>query len=170
MHRRSLAISFFAYAVALLISIAYTNYMKLHLITIGQPKLHYAREGWEEYIKRLGRFHHVRVTHVADKYAYDSAYLKQVLGNSYSVGLVIEGSQLSSHELATFLEKRSLDGREVSFIIGGPEGLPADIRTSVDLTLSFSKLTFPHDLAMVILAEALYRASTISAGHPYHKV
>jgi len=144
--------------------------MKIHIITVGQPKLRYAREGWEEYIKRLGRFHQVRVTHIADKYAYDSAYIQQVIGSAYSVGLVIEGTQLSSPELASFLEKRALEGREVCFIIGGPEGLPMDIRNSVNTALSFSKLTFPHDLAMVVLAEALYRASTISAGHPYHKV
>ena len=143
--------------------------MKIHIITVGQPKLRYAREGWEEYLKRLGRFHQVRVTHLADKYAYDSNHIRAAIGNAYSVGLVIEGKQLSSPELAGFLEKRALDAKEVCFIIGGPEGLPVDIRSSVDTALSFSKLTFPHDLAMVILAETLYRASTIAAGHPYHK-
>lgn len=143
--------------------------MKIHIVTIGQPKLRYAREGWDEYVKRLGRFHQVRTTHIADKFAYDSNYIRQIIGTAYSVGLVIEGVQLSSPELASFLEKRALEGREICFIIGGPEGLPMDIRKSVDTALSFSKLTFPHDLAMVVLVEALYRASTIAAGHPYHK-
>jgi 23S rRNA (pseudouridine1915-N3)-methyltransferase len=143
--------------------------MKLHIITVGEPKLRYARDGWDEYIKRLGRFHQVRVTHLADKWAYDTDHILQAAGAAYKVGLIVEGKQVSSPGLAQFLDKRALDGREVCFIIGGPEGLPPAVRRAVDFAWSFSDLTFPHDLAMVVLAEALYRASTISAGHPYHK-
>lgn len=142
--------------------------MKLHLVTIGEPKLAYAKGGWEEYTKRLGRFHTVRVTHIADK-QNDAAHLLQAAGNAYTVALVIDGPQLTSPELAQFLEKRAQDGREICFLIGGPEGLPKTVIEQADYAWSFSKLTFPHDLAMVVLAETLYRASTISAGHPYHK-
>lgn len=71
--------------------------------------------------------------------------------------------------LARFLAKRSQEGREVSFIIGGPEGLPEEVINTADHKLSLSELTFPHDLAMVVLLEALYRASTINSNHPYHK-
>lgn len=143
--------------------------MKLHIITVGEPKLDYAKSGWEEYLKRLQRFHQVRVTRVADKYAYDSAHLLKAAGSAYKIGLIIDGTQLSSLQLSDFLEKRAHDGREVCFLIGGPEGLPASVINAVDYAWSFSKLTFPHDLAMVILLEALYRASTIEAGLPYHK-
>ncbi|HYH75719.1 MAG TPA: 23S rRNA (pseudouridine(1915)-N(3))-methyltransferase RlmH [Candidatus Saccharimonadales bacterium] len=143
--------------------------MKVHLITVGEPKLSYAKAGWEEYLKRLQHYHTVRVTHVADKYAYDAAYLRQTAGNAYKVALVIDGKQYSSPELSQFLDKRAQDGREICFMIGGPEGLPQIIIDQADLQWGFSRLTFPHDLAMVILAEALYRASTISAGLPYHK-
>jgi 23S rRNA (pseudouridine1915-N3)-methyltransferase len=143
--------------------------MKLHLLTIGSPKLPYAKLGWEEYITRLKRLHTVRETHLADKYAYDSAKIIQAAKDSYTVALIIDGPQLTSEKLALFLEARELESREVTFLIGGPEGLPHDVIASSDATLSFSKLTFPHDLAMVILAEALYRASTIRAGLPYHK-
>jgi len=143
--------------------------MKLHIVTIGEPKLSYAKEGWSEYLKRLQRYHQVRVTHLSDKWAYDTSHIMLTAGNAFTVGLVIEGRAFSSPDLATFLEKRALEGREVCFIIGGPEGLPMDVRQQMDLQWSFSPLTFPHDLAMVILAEALYRASTIVAGHPYHK-
>lgn len=143
--------------------------MKIHIVTIGEPKLAYAKTGWEEYLRRLQRYHQVRVTHLADKWANDASRIMQAVGNAYSVGLVIEGKQLSSPDLAIFLEQRAQGGREVCFIIGGPEGLPPQVRTSVNLAWSFSDLTFPHDLAMVVLAEALYRASTIAAGHPYHK-
>lgn len=143
--------------------------MKLHIITVGEPKLTYAKQGWSEYLTRLGRMHQVRVTHIANKHAYDAATILQTAGNAYKVGLIIEGRMLSSPELATFLEKRALEGREIAWIIGGPQGLPQAVIDQVDFAWSFSKLTFPHDLAMVVLLEALYRASTISAGHPYHK-
>jgi 23S rRNA (pseudouridine1915-N3)-methyltransferase len=143
--------------------------MKLHIVTVGEPKLAYARAGWDEYLKRLRHYHTIRVTHIADKWAYDSAYIKQALGNAYIIALVIDGPQLTSPGLASFLEKRALEAREVCCIIGGPEGLPEPIITQADFQWGLSKLTFPHDLAMVILLEALYRASTISAGQPYHK-
>lgn len=143
--------------------------MKIHIVTVGQPKLAYAQTGWQEYIKRLQRFHQIRVTHVTDKKAYDASHLIQVTGNAYLVALVIEGQQFSSPSLAAFLDKRALEGREVCFMIGGPEGLPQAVQQHADYRWSFSELTFPHDLAMVVLVEALYRASTISAGHPYHK-
>lgn len=143
--------------------------MKLHIITVGEPKLAYAKQGWDEYYKRLQRFHQVHVTRIPDKFAYDPAYIAQVAGKAYRVALVIDGTQYSSPELAAFLEKRALEGREVALLIGGPEGLPSATIEAADYRLSFSKLTFPHDLAMVVLLEALYRASTISAGLPYHK-
>ncbi len=145
--------------------------MKLHIITIGQPKLAYAQAGWAEYLKRLSRFHQVRSTHLADKWADDSAKFLETTGNAYKVALVIGAKQFSSEELASFLQKQAEDGkgREVCFLIGGPEGLPADVIRAADFQWSFSELTFPHDLAMVICAEALYRASTINAGHPYHR-
>lgn len=143
--------------------------MKIHIVTIGKPKLPYAKLGWEEYVKRLGRYHDVRVTQLADKYADDGPKIIDATGDSYRVGLIIEGQQLTSRQLAMFLEQRALEGREMCFVIGGPEGLPSAVQAAMDVQLSLSKLTFPHDLAMLTLAEALYRASTINAGQPYHK-
>lgn len=143
--------------------------MRLHIVTVGTPKLAYAKAGWDEYLSRLKHYHTVRVTHIADKYAYDPAHLLQACGSAYKVALVIDGKQFTSHELAAFLDKRALDAREVCLLIGGPEGLPGEVIQQADLQLGLSRLTFPHDLAMVVLLEALYRASTISAGIPYHK-
>jgi 23S rRNA (pseudouridine1915-N3)-methyltransferase len=142
--------------------------MKLHIVTVGKPKLGYARAGWDEYLGRLGRYHQVRVTHLADKYADDSQKLIDTTGDSYRVGLIIEGKQLTSRQLATFLNTRAVEAKEVCFIIGGPDGLPSTVQAAMDLPWSLSELTFPHDLAMVVLLEALYRASTINAGTPYH--
>lgn len=142
--------------------------MKIQVITIGQPKLSYAKQGWEEYWKRLGHFHQLRATHIADK-NNDAQHLLEAIGNSYAIGLIIEGNQMTSEQLAGFLEKRQMDGRELTFVIGGPEGLPPEVIKRVDYQWSFGLLTLPHDLAMVVLLEALYRASTISAGLPYHR-
>jgi len=144
--------------------------MKLHIVTIGEPKLTYAKQGWAEYLQRLQRFHQVRVSHLADKWADDAERMLQTAGQgSYKVALAIEGQQFSSEELAGFLEKRAQDGREICLIIGGPNGLPAELIKQADTQWSFSKLTFPHDLAMVVLLESLYRASSINAGLPYHR-
>lgn len=142
--------------------------MKLHIITIGKPKLTYAKQGFDEYLKRLQRYHSVRVTHLADKYANDSSKIIEASAEGYRVGLIIEGQQLTSRQLAAFLDIRALEAREVCFIIGGPDGLPSLVQAAMDFQWSLSKLTLPHDLAMVNLSEALYRASTINAGTPYH--
>lgn len=142
--------------------------MKIHIITIGQPKLKFAQVGWTEYTKRLGRFHQLRLTHIPDK-QNDAQHILAATGASYKVALVIDAKQLTSQQLADFLATQSMSGRELCFIIGGPDGLPPEVIMSTDKQLSLSELTFPHDLAMVVLAEALYRASTIAAGHPYHR-
>jgi 23S rRNA (pseudouridine1915-N3)-methyltransferase len=142
--------------------------MKFHIVTVGSPKLDYAKLGWEEYWNRLKHYHQVRVTHIPDK-QNDTESILKAAGSSYKVALVIEGKQLSSPELAGFFDKRAFEGREMSFLIGGPDGLPPEVIKQADFQWSFSKLTLPHDLAMVVLLESLYRASTISAGQPYHR-
>jgi len=143
--------------------------MKIHVVTVGEPKLAYAKEGWQEYLKRLQRYHSVRTTHLADKWAYNAQHILRTAGSAFMIALAIEGKQFSSEELADFLDKQAIGGRELCLVIGGPEGLPQAVIEQADLQWSFSKLTFPHDLAMVILLESLYRASTINAGLPYHK-
>jgi 23S rRNA (pseudouridine1915-N3)-methyltransferase len=142
--------------------------MKIHIVTIGSPKLAYAKQGWEEYWDRLKHYHSLRVTHIPDKHN-DAEHISQTIGSAFVIALEIEGKQLSSPELADFLERKSQDGRELCFVIGGPHGLPHEIITNADFLWSMSKLTFPHDLAMLVLLEALYRASTINAGSKYHK-
>lgn len=143
--------------------------MKLHIVVVGQPKLAYAKTGFEEYRTRLQRLHAVRVSHIPDKYAYDADKIASLTTGNYRVALVIDGGkQFSSPQLADFLKQRELEAREVCFMIGGPDGLPEPLLQKADLQWSFSPLTFPHDLAMIILLESLYRATTINAGHPYH--
>jgi 23S rRNA (pseudouridine1915-N3)-methyltransferase len=143
--------------------------MKLQFVTIGKPKLHYAHLGWNEYMWRLEKFHKVSVKHLSDKYANDANHILAASEGSYRVAMVIEGTVLDSSHLATQLEKWELQGKPVSILIGGPEGLPQAVIEAADYQWSLSPLTFPHDLAMLVTLEALYRASTIKAGVPYHK-
>lgn len=142
--------------------------MKIHLVTIGQPKLSFAKEGWKEYWKRLQHYHQMKVTHIQDK-NNDAQHLLAAAGKAYKVALCIEARQFSSTQLATFLNQRALEGKEVCFLIGGPEGLPPEVIDNSDFCWSLGELTFPHDVAMVLTLEALYRASTINSGQPYHK-
>lgn len=142
--------------------------MKLHLITIGKPKLPYAKLGWDEYTGRLSKLHDVRMTHLADKFANNASKILAAIGSAYAVGLVIGADEFSSETLANFLQQRALEGRELAFVVGGPDGLPTEVIGRLDRLWGFSQLTFPHDLAMVVMAEALYRASTINLGTPYH--
>jgi 23S rRNA (pseudouridine1915-N3)-methyltransferase len=143
--------------------------MKIHLVTVGKPKLDYAKLGFEDYLGRLKRLHTVRLTQLGDKYADDAAKFRETVAGTYVVVLEITGSDLDTHALATFLQARELESREVSFVIGGPDGLPQTVRESADTRWSLSRLTLPHDLAMVVTAEALFRASTLNAGLPYHR-
>lgn len=143
--------------------------MKIHILTIGKPKLPYAKLGWEDYLARIKRLHDIRTTHLADKFANDAKKILETIGHAQKIVLEIAGDQFTSPELAELLQKQELTGRETCFIIGGPEGLPAEVISAANLQLSLSRLTLPHDLAMVVLLEALFRASTINAHFPYHK-
>lgn len=143
--------------------------MKIQLVTIGKPKLAYAEQGWREYLPRLQRMHQVHIAHLTDKYAYDPAKILEATQGTTLVVLEITGKEYTSEQLAAFLKKRELEAKKVSFVIGGPEGLPEAVRRAADHQWSLSPLTLPHDLAMVVTLEALYRASTINANLPYHK-
>lgn len=90
-------------------------------------------------------------------------------GDELVVALDEHGRELSTHELATWLGARMGDGRDIAFLIGGPDGLDARVLERSDWRWSLSRLTLPHALVRVVLAEQLYRAYTVLAGHPYHR-
>lgn len=142
--------------------------MKLKIITIGEPKLSFAKEGFGEYIKRLGAYHSVQIQHLKDG-ARDKKIL-DIIDNTFCVVLDENGKEFSSKELAHFLDKKAVQGTsEICFVVGGPDGHSDVIKSRADTLWSFGKMTLPHDLAMVVLSEALYRASTINMNHPYHR-
>jgi 23S rRNA (pseudouridine1915-N3)-methyltransferase len=143
--------------------------MRMHFITVGEPKLDYARRGWDEYYKRLSRFHQLKVTRIDDRRATDATLLTAA-GQAYITPLDLQGVQLTSSALATKLDTLATNGiSEVAFIIGGPDGFGDAVRQRANFLWKLSELTLPHDLAMVVTLETLYRASTIIAGVPYHR-
>ncbi|MFC4425843.1 23S rRNA (pseudouridine(1915)-N(3))-methyltransferase RlmH [Deinococcus navajonensis] len=145
--------------------------MRLHLITVGEPRLAYARLGWDEYEKRLRRYHKVQVTRVGGRtQAQESEAVRRAAGRAPLVLLDPRGRQFTSPELSAYLDHQGVGGvGELAFAIGGPEGHTDELRAGAHLLWGLGLLTLPHDLAMVVVLEALYRAATISAGEPYHR-
>jgi 23S rRNA (pseudouridine1915-N3)-methyltransferase len=143
----------------------------MHLITVGEPKLEYAKIAWDEYFGRLGRYHQLKVTRVRDSEPLqEGKAILTAAKNAYLMPLDLAGKQFTSPELSQHLEYLALHGKsEVAFIIGSSTGLSAEVKQKADQLWSLSKLTFPHDLAMVMMLEGLYRAATIARGEPYHK-
>lgn len=145
--------------------------MRMHLITVGEPKLEYAKIGWDEYFGRLGRYHQLKITRVRDSEPLqEGKAILTAAKNAYLMPLDLGGKQFTSPELCQHLEHLALHGKsDIALVIGSSTGLSLEVKQKADLLWSLSKLTFPHDLAMVMMLESLYRASTIARGEPYHK-
>lgn len=159
--------------------------MRITLICVGKLKEKYLSGGVDEYVKRLGRYCTLEIVELADEKTPDNAsealediikkkegerILKALKEDSYCIALAIEGNMLSSEELAGKIDSLGLSGNShISFIIGGSLGLSDDVLKRADYKLSFSKMTFPHQLMRMILLEQIYRAYRIINNQPYHK-
>ena len=159
--------------------------MKITLITVGKIKETYLNQAIAEYTKRLGKYCKLEIVEVADEKTPDNAsatmeniirakeaerILKYVKEDAHVITLEINGTQLSSEELAEKIEKLGVQGiSHIVFIIGGSIGLGEEVLQKSDYALSFSKMTFPHQLMRVILLEQIYRSYRIISGEPYHK-
>lgn len=129
------------------------------------------------YEQRLSRFHKLRVTRVKDSkrtgvtaMQEEGERILEAVGSAYLIALDPRGRMLDTPALSNTLERLGVDGHgEIALCIGGDEGLSDAVRARAGLLWSLSALTFPHDLAQLVTLEALYRASTLSAGVPYHK-
>ena len=141
----------------------------VNLICVGGLKEQYLRDACAEYSKRLSRFCKLNILELneqtMDKEAQD--ILPRCSG--FVTALCIEGELLSSEQLAALMEKQTLSHSSFTFIIGGSEGLARTVKERADYQLSFSKMTFPHQLMRVILLEQIYRAFTINSNITYHK-
>ena len=159
--------------------------MKITLITVGKIKEKYFTDAIAEYAKRLSRYCKMEIVEVADEKTPDGAsealenqikekegerILSKVPDGAYVVALAIEGKQLDSEELADKMEKWNVNGvSHLVFIIGGSLGLTPKVLNRADFKLSFSKMTFPHQLMRVVLLEQVYRSFRIRNNEPYHK-
>ena len=138
----------------------------VEILSTGALKEAYLKQAAAEYEKRLAAY--CRVSNLVYKPGTSPAGLLK--DKAYKVALCVEGEQLSSEELAETIKKAALTGRSrLQFVIGDSDGLPAEVKDRCELRLSFSKMTFPHQLMRVILLEQLYRAFNINAGGKYHK-
>ena len=143
---------------------------KINFVVVGKIKESFYREAVAEYVKRLSRFAKVEIKEIAEGVSPDAEtgdILRAVRG--YTIALAIEGKKYSSEELAEKLQGLCDTGKEISFIIGSSCGLSNDVKKAADCLMSFSAMTFPHQLMRVILAEQVYRAFMINAGATYHK-
>jgi 23S rRNA (pseudouridine1915-N3)-methyltransferase len=143
--------------------------MRLHILTVGKPKLAYARAGVEEYAERLGANVRLEILKASTREEESAALLERSAG-LWRVVLDERGDQVTSRELAAKLSRGEMDRTKgVAFLIGGADGHTDDLRRRADWRWSLGKLTLQHELALVVLLEQLYRAKTIQAGSPYHR-
>lgn len=159
--------------------------MKITIVTVGKIKEKYLKDAIAEYSKRLSKYCKLEIIEVADEKTPDNAsavveeqirvkeaerILKYVKEDAYVITLEIHGKQLTSEELADKIEKLGVQGTShIMLIIGGSIGLGEEVLKRSDFALSFSKMTFPHQLMRVILLEQIYRSYRIISGEPYHK-
>lgn len=159
--------------------------MKITIISVGKIKEKFFTEAIKEYTKRLSKYCKLNIIELSDEKAPEKLsdkemiqikdkegekILKKIDDNSYLIALAIEGKQLSSEELAKRINDLGLTGKShITFVIGGSLGLSDKILKKSDLKLSFSRMTFPHQLFRVILLEQIYRSFRINSGEPYHK-
>ncbi len=143
---------------------------KIYFVVVGKIKEAFYREAVAEYVKRLSRFAKVEIKELAEG-ANPEAEKEEILRacKGYVIALAVEGEPLSSEGLAKKLKGLTDGGKDITFVIGSSCGLADEVKARADYRLSFSNMTFPHQLMRVILAEQVYRAFMINAGSTYHK-
>ena len=143
---------------------------KIYFVVVGKIKESFYREAVAEYQKRLSRFARLEIKELSegvDIEAEADDILRACRG--YVIALAIEGKKLSSEKLADKIQTLVDAGKEITFIIGSSCGLSDKVKQKADYLLSFSDMTFPHQLMRVILSEQVYRAFMLNAGASYHK-
>ena len=159
--------------------------MKIKIVTVGKLKEKYLKDGIAEYSKRLSRFANLEMIELADEKTPDRAsdsenqkilelegtrILSKIGERDFVIVLAIEGKTLSSEEFSKQLEQAPINGfSTLTFVIGGSLGLSPKVKKRANLSISFGRLTLPHQLMRLVLVEQIYRAFTIQQGSPYHK-
>lgn len=156
--------------------------MKYTVVAVGKLKERFWTDACKEYVKRLGAYAKVEVREVADidparaggvdaaRRREGAEILSAVSDRSHAILLAIEGKERSSEDFSAHLDQLALTGKsDITFIIGGSDGVSDEVRARANEALSFGPITLPHNLARVVLLEQVYRACKISRGEPYHK-
>lgn len=159
--------------------------MRISVVCVGKIKEKYFTMGIDEYSKRLSRYCKLDIIEVPDEKTPDNAseaeelmikkkegerILKHIKESAYVIALAIEGKMLTSEELAEKINKLGIGGdSHIVFVIGGSLGLDKTVLDRADYKLSFSKMTFPHQMMRMVLLEQVYRGYRIMKGEPYHK-
>lgn len=143
---------------------------KVNIVCVGKIKEEYLKSACAEYVKRLSRFCKLDIKELAEgRTIREEAPSVLNAAKGYKIALCVEGETLSSFALADRIKKLTDRGEEISFIIGSSSGLDESVKQAADLRLSFSPMTFPHQLMRVILLEQIYRSFMIISGSEYHK-
>ena len=159
--------------------------MRINIVCVGKIKEKYLKFGIDEFKKRLSKYCKLEIIELDDEKAPENLsdkememikdkegkkILAKIKDNSYVIALAIDGKNLSSEELADTINKLGIRGvSNITFVIGGSLGLSDEVLSRADYKLSFSKMTFPHQLMRLILLEQVYRSYRINNGEPYHK-
>lgn len=156
--------------------------MRINVIVVGNLKEKYLADSCSEYLKRISRFHSINVIEIPEEKLpknYSQLDVSKALVKEgfkiesnltgYVIVLDKEGTQLDSVAFAKQIEKTALNYDSISFVIGSSYGLSVDIKNKANMLLSFSKMTFPHQLFRTMLLEQIYRACTITGNITYHK-
>lgn len=159
--------------------------MKIKVVTVGKLKEKYLKDGIAEYSKRISRFAKFEMIELSDEKTPDKAsesenqkileiegqrILSKIADRDFVIVLAIEGKTFFSEEFSKQLEETSIKGfSTLTFIIGGSLGLSSSVKNRANLSVSFGRLTLPHQLMRLVLVEQIYRAFTIQQGIPYHK-
>ena len=150
----------------------------IKIITVGTIKEKYLKDAIEEYTKRISRYTNIELIEVKDEGLVEPVKAiekerekieKYLSEKDYIITLEIEGKELTSEELAEKIDKIGLETSNITFIIGGSYGLSEKIKEKANFHLSFSKMTFPHQLFRVLLLEQIYRSYKINNNESYHK-
>ena len=159
--------------------------MKITIVSVGKLKEKYLKQGIQEFLKRLSSYAKVEIIEVADEKAPENLseaeekqvkdkegerILRAISPDTYVITLEIEGKMLSSEQLAKKMDELATYGKsKVAFVIGGSLGISEAVQQRSDFAISFSKMTFPHQLMRLVLLEQVYRGFRINRGEPYHK-
>lgn len=143
---------------------------KINIVCVGKIKEKFYRDAVDEYLKRLSRFADVEIRVLSERHSLEEEavhILKSLKGKVCA--LCVEGEKYSSENLAAYVKQLTDTGSECTFIIGSSCGLADSVKRRADTRMSFSNMTFPHQLMRVILLEQIYRAFMINGGGEYHK-